>query len=457
MAGSLTGERQPPERPGCVHIGGGRGRAAHHHLRRDEPLGAPALLVEIVGLRDEPAESEVREDRSTRGVEQDVAGAEVAVNDPEVMQTAKRPGEWHQDRDALPGSEVSARRDHLAERSPREQLEHQRRADALWCLGLGDLVEADQVVVDRMLKQGVLLHGPVLDRIAQDLDRDGDIIGEAPGTPHRRGSPFAQPASDPIAHDPRRGTPPLLLVHHLTVTGRLSDRSELSTMTQVTCAGYRRLMRFEHLGFAPDTVDYLRAWDLQKEVHARVVAREQEDTTLLLEHTAVYTAGKRTEAHERPFDGTPVIDVDRGGKITWHGPGQLVGYPIVHLGDPVDVVDYVRRLEEMMIRVARDVGVETTRVEGRSGIWVTADERGRDRKLGQIGIRVSRDVTMHGFALNANCDLSWAQSIVPCGIPDADVTTLSLEAGREITVAEVLPLAEQHLIEVLDPALKLAS
>ncbi|WP_370892303.1 lipoyl(octanoyl) transferase LipB [Janibacter sp. GXQ6167] len=216
-------------------------------------------------------------------------------------------------------------------------------------------------------------------------------------------------------------------------------------------------MRFEHLGFAPDTVDYLRAWDLQKEVHARVVAREQEDTTLLLEHTAVYTAGKRTEAHERPFDGTPVIDVDRGGKITWHGPGQLVGYPIVHLGDPVDVVDYVRRLEEMMIRVARDVGVETTRVEGRSGIWVTADERGRDRKLGQIGIRVSRDVTMHGFALNANCDLSWAQSIVPCGIPDADVTTLSLEAGREITVAEVLPLAEQHLIEVLDPALKLAS
>ena len=215
-------------------------------------------------------------------------------------------------------------------------------------------------------------------------------------------------------------------------------------------------MRFEHLGFAPETVDYLDAWEQQRQVHARVVAREQEDTTLLLEHTAVYTAGKRTAVHERPVDGTPVIDVDRGGKITWHGPGQLVGYPIVHLSDPIDVVDYVRRLEEMMIRVARDVGVDTSRVDGRSGVWVTADERGRDRKLGQIGIRVSRDVTMHGFALNANCDLGWAQSIVPCGIPDADVTTLSREAGREVTVAEVLPLVEQHLVQVLDPAMEIA-
>ncbi len=215
-------------------------------------------------------------------------------------------------------------------------------------------------------------------------------------------------------------------------------------------------MQIEHLGFAPETVDYMAAWDRQKQVHAAVVAGEQPDTVLLLEHTAVYTAGKRTEAHERPFDGTPVIDVDRGGKITWHGPGQLVGYPIVHLAEPVDVVAYVRQLEEIMIRVCRDFGVETTRVEGRSGIWVTeaapAETGRRDRKLGQIGIRVSRDVTMHGFALNCDCSLDWAHGIVPCGIPDADVTTLSLEAGRTITVQDVLPRVEHHLLDLLAPA-----
>lgn len=209
-------------------------------------------------------------------------------------------------------------------------------------------------------------------------------------------------------------------------------------------------MRFEHLGYAPRTVDYREAWEEQKRVHAAVVAGEQEDTTLLLEHTAVYTAGKLTHDSERPTDGTPVVDVDRGGKITWHGPGQLVGYPIVHLPGRVDVVAHVRRLEEMMIRVAADVGVSATRVTGRSGIWVTGDGATRDRKVGQIGIRVSRDVSMHGFALNCDGDLSWADAIIPCGISDADVTTLSLEAGRPVTVAEVLPLVQRHLVEVLE-------
>lgn len=208
-------------------------------------------------------------------------------------------------------------------------------------------------------------------------------------------------------------------------------------------------MRVEHLGFDPDFVDYQAAWDLQRDVHARVVSGEQEDTLLLLEHAAVYTAGKRTEAHERPFDGTPVIDVDRGGKITWHGPGQLVGYPIVRLPSPVDVVAHVRRLEDVMIATCADLGLETTRVDGRSGIWVLADDRGPDRKLGQIGIRVSQDVTMHGFALNANCTLSWADTIVPCGIADAGVTTMSQELGREVSVAEILPYAEKHLVDVL--------
>jgi lipoyl(octanoyl) transferase len=208
-------------------------------------------------------------------------------------------------------------------------------------------------------------------------------------------------------------------------------------------------MRFEYLGFNPDFVDYQAAWDRQREVHAAVVAGEEPDTVLLLEHATVYTAGKRTEPHERPLDGTPVIDVDRGGKITWHGPGQLVGYPIVHLPSPVDVVAHVRRLEAMMIGVCADLGVIAGRIDGRSGVWVSADESGPDRKIGAIGIRVSQSVTMHGFALNCDCDLSWAQVIVPCGIADAGVTSLSKELQRDVPVNEVLPYVEKHLTDIL--------
>ena len=210
-------------------------------------------------------------------------------------------------------------------------------------------------------------------------------------------------------------------------------------------------MRFEHLGLAPDLVDYVQAWEHQREVHRRVVSGELPDTVLLLEHAAVYTAGKRTEAHERPLDGTPVVDVDRGGKITWHGPGQLVGYPIVRLPSPVDVVAHVRRLEDMMIGVCAELGVEATRVEGRSGVWLRADADRPERKIGAIGIRVSQDVTMHGFALNCDCDLGWADTIIPCGIADAGVTSLSAEVGRPVGVAEVLPLVEEHLARVLSP------
>jgi lipoyl(octanoyl) transferase len=207
-------------------------------------------------------------------------------------------------------------------------------------------------------------------------------------------------------------------------------------------------MRFEYLGFNPDFVDYQAAWDRQREVHATVVSGDEPDTVLLLEHATVYTAGKRTEPHERPLDGTPVIDVDRGGKITWHGPGQLVGYPIVHLPSPVDVVAHVRRLEAMMIGVCADLGVVAGRIDGRSGVWVTADESGPDRKIGAIGIRVSQSVTMHGFALNCDCDLSWAQVIVPCGIADAGVTSLSKELQRDVPVNEVLPYVEKHLTDI---------
>ncbi len=208
-------------------------------------------------------------------------------------------------------------------------------------------------------------------------------------------------------------------------------------------------LRFEHVGRPAgdpvEHVDYAAGWDLQRSVHERVVAGEAPDTVLLLQHDAVYTAGKRTEPHERPFDGTPVVDVDRGGKITWHGPGQLVGYPIVRLAAPIDVVASVRRLEEAMIGVCADFGVATTRVDGRTGVWLPADDRGPERKVCAIGIRVSKQVTMHGFALNCDPDMSWFDRIVPCGIADAGVTSLSRELGRDVTVAEVLPVAEKHL------------
>ena len=202
-------------------------------------------------------------------------------------------------------------------------------------------------------------------------------------------------------------------------------------------------MEFRRLGQVP----YDDAWALQREVHAQVVAGGG-DVVLLLEHPPVYTAGKRTLPHERPMDGTPVVDVDRGGKITWHGPGQVTGYPIVRLADPVDVVAYVRRLEQVLIDVCAELGLETRRVEGRSGVW-TADGQ---RKVAAIGIRVAQGVTMHGFALNCDPDLSAYGRIVPCGIADATVTSLSAELGRDVPPAEVLPLLERCLPALLAPA-----
>ncbi|MGW4155788.1 lipoyl(octanoyl) transferase LipB [Micromonospora chersina] len=192
-------------------------------------------------------------------------------------------------------------------------------------------------------------------------------------------------------------------------------------------------------------LDYQAAWDEQRRLHEAVVAGEQGDTVLLLEHPSVYTAGKRTEPWDRPVDGTPVIDVDRGGKITWHGPGQLVGYPIVKLPDPVDVVAYVRRTEQLLIDVCAEFGLAAGRVEGRSGVWVPEDDRGPARKVAAIGIRVARGVTLHGFSINCDCDLGYFDRIVPCGIRDAGVTSLTAELGRPVTVADVLPVVERHL------------
>ena len=205
------------------------------------------------------------------------------------------------------------------------------------------------------------------------------------------------------------------------------------------------------IGFGADALDYGAAWQLQRQVHADVVSGATGNTVLLLEHPSVYTAGRRTEAHERPIDDTPVIEVDRGGKITWHGPGQLVGYPIVRLPSPLDVVAHVRRIEAMLILVCREFGVTGVRIDGRSGVWIPADNRGPDRKVAAIGIRVTEGVTMHGFALNCDCDMAWFDKIVPCGIKDAEVTSLSQEIGRRVNVAEVLPTVIDLLPELVHP------
>ncbi|MFJ4174240.1 lipoyl(octanoyl) transferase LipB [Microbacterium sp. NPDC089696] len=189
-------------------------------------------------------------------------------------------------------------------------------------------------------------------------------------------------------------------------------------------------------GLAPDYIPYTEGWDLQRRIHADVVAGTRPDTLLLLEHEAVYTAGKRTETHERPQDGTPVIDVDRGGKITWHGPGQLVGYPIVRLAEPMDVVAHVRRLERILIDVLRPLGVDGYQVDGRSGVWVRRPLS--EDKVAAIGVRVQQGVTMHGFAINCDNTLAGFRGIIPCGITDAGVTTVSELVGRDVSPADIV-------------------
>jgi lipoyl(octanoyl) transferase len=211
---------------------------------------------------------------------------------------------------------------------------------------------------------------------------------------------------------------------------RRADETSATELTVVEC------------GLVP----YQRAWDHQREVHGQRVADQVPDTVLLLEHPPVFTAGRRTAPGDRPVDGTPVVDVDRGGKITWHGPGQLVGYPILKLAEPIDVVAYVRRLETLLMDVCAALGLPgTIQVEGRSGVWVPADARGPERKVAAIGVRVARGVTLHGFALNCDPDLSWYDRIVPCGIPDAGVTSLTAELGRTISVVDAVSVLRPRL------------
>jgi lipoyl(octanoyl) transferase len=194
-------------------------------------------------------------------------------------------------------------------------------------------------------------------------------------------------------------------------------------------------------------IEYATALETQRLIHKEVAAGVRPNTLLLLEHPSVYTAGKRTSESEKPHDGTPVIDVDRGGKITWHGPGQLVGYPIVKLAKPTELVGFVREIEAGLIRVCGELGLETQRVDGRSGVWV-CDAQG-ERKIAAIGIRVATGVSMHGFALNVNPSLSEFNRIIPCGIEDASVTSMGQELGRDISIDEVVPVVEKYLYETL--------
>ena len=208
-------------------------------------------------------------------------------------------------------------------------------------------------------------------------------------------------------------------------------------------------LEFQRIGFAPDYLGYHDGWELQRRVHAEVSEGARPGTVLLLEHLPVYTAGRRTEAHERPFDGTPVINVDRGGKLTWHGPGQLVGYPILRLPDPVLVVDYVAALENALIAVLDGYGVKGERVDGRSGVWVRGGTDGQDRKIAAVGIRVDHGVTMHGFALNCSNDLAPYAQIIACGITDAGTTSISAETGTAVTPAALADQVESELRRTL--------
>lgn len=204
-------------------------------------------------------------------------------------------------------------------------------------------------------------------------------------------------------------------------------------------------LNFEVLGLDPNFVDYQQAWDLQQQTHAAVLAGQAANTVYLLEHASVYTAGKRTEPQDLPTDGSPVVNVDRGGKLTWHGPGQLVGYPIVRLKSRGHVRSYVDYLEKALISVIADYGIETVQIPERSGVWVPADANGPDRKIAAIGLRVHKNVCMHGFALNCSNSLEPYEHVIACGITDAGTTTISAEAGRIITPTDVLPAIKEAL------------
>jgi lipoyl(octanoyl) transferase len=406
-----------------------------------------------VGLE---AEADVGDDWAAIGVEHDVAEVQVTVDEAgsvyrgQALRQGADQGDqlpWRERASALEEGGEGAGSDVLAEEEP-------------LALGLADFEEPGDVwmvdgpgefeVADELLGGG---DGCFRDAFEHGVPAGGEVPEQPDGADRSGPEPTAQAVAGDVfechAQEVARiGAGAAKVIHSGTSRPGPVDGGERSLTARLTLEGVRAI-KYVEAGFGADAVDYEQAWAEQRRLHAEVAEGTGSDTVILLEHPPVYTAGKRTEPHERPVDGTPVVDADRGGKITWHGPGQLVGYPIVKLASHVYVVDYVRRLEEALIAVCAGLGVRTGRVKGRSGVWVPADERGRERKIAAIGIRVAQGVTMHGFALNCDNDLAWFDRIVPCGISDADVTTLSKELGRDVPIAEVLEPVRRNLDKLL--------
>ncbi len=396
----------------------------------------------MVGVLGGRAETQVGQQRPTIGGEHDVARADVIVRKRSPFGIRQCLGNRRQEGDQLTGTERTSPVQQVRQRTSRRIVaDNQPLPRHLTYLDHTNHVRMVETTRQRQVTPQHLRCRYDRDRHA--LDHHEPARGQVTRQPGGASRAGPQRPPDPVPVD-------LVDVHVQKGVAGQSSRVEV-----IHNSARRRLatvadIRYVEGDFGADAVEYETAWAEQRRLHAGVVAGYETDTVILLEHPPVYTAGKRTEPHERPFDGTPVVDVDRGGKITWHGPGQLVGYPIVRLASHVYVVDYVRRLEEALIRVCRDFGVQdAARVKGRSGVWLPADDRRPERKVAAIGIRVAQGVTMHGFALNCDPDLTWFDRIVPCGISDAGVTSLTAELDRDVTVRDVLEPTRRHLDELL--------
>ncbi|CVN04459.1 Octanoyltransferase [Streptococcus pneumoniae] len=468
--------RRPRFRPGPLHRGE---RLGGREARRRPGPRRPA---------DHAGDAEVGEGRAAVDAEQDVRRGHVAVHHPLAVKARESLRDRDEHGDGLPRAQGSDPLHHVLQRAGRAvlgedpeapvRLHHAEHAQQM---GMRDPsgLRLRRQGVRRRAGAGHLQGGPDAPAVLDEPDLRLGARAEQPDGCPARGARRSRarlrrplrfrlrPAADASGRAAVRLVPvphpaPLSATPSVPSQGAACPRASrrLSTgpgpRTTVDVMPETLLPPLRVLGLAPDLVDYHAAWDAQRALHADVVAGRSDGEFLLLEHEAVYTAGRRTEDAERPTDGAPVVDVDRGGKITWHGPGQLVGYPVVRLRDRAHVKDYVWFLEELLIRTAAEFGVTAVRVDGRAGIWVLADRDDDgtarpDRKVGAIGLSIHDGVSMHGFALNCSNSLAPYEGIIACGITDAATTTLSVETGRTITPADVVPVLTRHLDE-LGPA-----